>query len=601
MRRSKAIPAIAVMAGAALMLTACGGSSGGGQDNGSGSGGLASAAIGKGESGDTYTAPKVNDIGPVVVSTDKPFTAYNNATADAVQSYNSYALIQVLARPFVLDGNNKVLLNKDVMDSVEVTSTSPKQVVTWKIKKGVTWSDGAAWNCKDFYLAWLAQSGTDLKPDGKTTYFLPGGTTGYSQIDSAKCQDDQTFVTEFSSPFGDWKSLFGISDDLLPAHVLEKQTGVSDITQVTPKSPADILTKVSDFWNTGWKGFKADLAPGSGAYMISDWQQGSSITLVRNPKWAGNPGGPAKITLKAIPDSNAQVQALQNNEEQVLSSAQPDANAAQTLQGLGSSGITYGANAGLNFEHLDLNLKRPIFQDEAVRKAFGQCINRNELVDKLIKQVQPDAKPFNSVIFFPGMPGYADNYSDKLISNPATAKATLTSDGWAPGPDGIMAKGGQKLSFKISHTDIPRRKQTVALLQQECKAAGIDIQDDTDANFLDKRVSDSDYDVALFAWSVAPFHSAGITTYKTGGNQNWNGTTSPAADAAFAKALSQTDDAAAVTDYQTADKAIADTYSTFPLFQPPNMWAYTGDIDKAYFQSYYGSMWNANEWQKPNA
>ena len=599
MRRSKAIPAIAVMAGAALMLTACGGSGGGDQGNGSTTGGATSGAIAKGESGDTYTAPKVNDIGPVVVSTDKPFTAYNNATADANQSYNTYALIQVLARPFIPDGNNKILLNKDVMDSVEVTSSNP-QTVTWKIKKGVQWSDGAPWNCKDFYLSYLADNGLALKPDGQTAYFNAASTTGYSQISSAKCQDDQTFVTTFSSPFADYKSLFGFSDDLLPAHVLEKATGVADITQVNEKSPADVLTKVSDFWNTGWKGVKTDLDPASGPYMIKEWASGTSITLVRNPKWTGNPGGPSQITLKAIPDSNAQVQALQNNEEQVLSSAQPDGNAANTLQGLGSSGITYGANAGLNFEHLDLQLKRPIFQDEAVRKAFGQCIDRNELVDKLIKQVQPDAKPFNSVLFFPGTDGYKDNYSDKLIANADTAKKTLTDDGWALGSDGIMAKNGTKLSFKISHTDIPRRKQTVALLQSECKKAGIDIQDDTDPNFLDKRVSDGDYDVALFAWSVPPFHSSSVATYHTGQNQNWNGISSKAADDAFDQAVKQTDPAASTPFYQAADKAISETYSTFPLFQPPNMWAYTGDIDRAYFQSYFGALWNANEWQKPS-
>jgi len=599
MRRSKAIPAIAVIAGAALMLTACGGSGGGDQGNGTGSGNT-NAAIAKGESGDTYTAPKVNDMGPVVVSTDKPFTAYNNAESSAVQSYNTYALIQVLARPFVLDGNNKVLLNKDVMESVDVTSTSP-QVVTWKMKPGIQWSDGAAWGCKDFYLAWLSESGQDLKADGKTTYFLPGSTTGYSSISSAKCENDTTLVTTFSQPFGDYKSLFGITDELLPAHVLEKATGVSDITQVTPKSPADVLTKVSDFWNTGWNGWKSDLGPASGPYMIKDWQQGTSITLVRNPKWKGNAGGPSQITLKAIPDSNAQVQALQNSEEQVLSSAQPNNNAAQTLQTLASAGITYGAVSGLNYEHLDLNLKRPIFQDEAVRKAFGQCVNRNELVDKLIKQVQPDAKPFNSVVFFPNQTGYTDNYSDKLINNPATAKQTLAADGWAPGPDGIMAKNGQKLSFKISHTDIPRRKSTVALLQQECKAAGIDIQDDTDANFLDKRLSQSDFDVALFAWSVQPFHSSGLSVYTSTGGQNYNGCGDKTSDDAFNSAVGQTDDAKAVADYVAADKAIAATYCTFPLFQPSNMYAFNSQIDRAYFQSFYGALWNANEWQKPNA
>jgi glutathione transport system substrate-binding protein len=597
MRRSKAIPAIAVMAGAALMLTACGGSGGSDQGNGGSGSGIASMAVAKGESGDTYTAPKVSDIGPVTVSTDKPFTAYNNYTSDSVSSYNAFALVQVLARPFIPDGNNKILLNKDVMDSVDVSDTT----ITWHIRKGVRWSDGAPWDCEDFYLAYLASSGQDLMADGKTNYFHSGNTVGYSQISSATCQDPQTLVTKFSAPFADYKSLFGFSDDLLPAHILEKQTGVSDITQVTPKSPADVLTKVSTFWNSGWKGFTKDIAPASGAYMISDWTQGSSVTLVRNPKWIGNPGGPSQITLKAIPDSNAQVQALQNSEEQVLSSAQPDANAATTLQGLGSSGITYGANAGLNYEHLDLNVKRPLFQDQAVREAFGQCVNRNEIVDKLIKPMEPDAKPLNSTIFFPGSDGYTDNYSDKLVANADTAKKTLRADGWTLGSDGIMAKNGQKLSFKISHTDIPRRKQTVALIQSECHAAGIDVRDDTDPNFLDKRVSDGDYDVALFAWSTGPFHSALLPEYQTGGGENWQGMSIPAADEAFTKATSQTDNAAALPYYQAADKAIAASYETFPLFQTPNMWAFTTGVDRAYFQSYFGTLWNANEWQKPNS
>ncbi len=28
----------------------------------------------------------------------------------------------------------------------------------------------------------------------------------------------------------------------------------------------------------------------------------------------------------------------------------------------------------------------------------------------------------------------------------------------------------------------------------------------------------------------------------------------------------------------------------------PNMWAFKG-LERVYFQSYYGALWNANEWQ----
>jgi len=593
MRRTRAVGAIALLAGAALALSGCGGSS---NSNTTGSSaGIGANAVPKGESGDTYTAPAVPSSGPVSVSTDKPYFAYNNATEAANNSYNTYALTQVLATAFTIDGNNKVLLDKDVMDSVTVTSTNPF-TVQWKINPKMQWSDGAPFDCKDFYLAWLAQSGLDLKPDGKTTYFLPAATNGYQLVTTPpKCTDDHTLVTVFSKPYPDYQGMFGNSMDLMPAHILQQQTGVADITTVTPTSPADVLTKVSDFWNTGWKGFNKALMPASGPYMLDSWVQNQSVTLVRNPKWHGNPGGPSKITLKAIPDPNAQVTALQNGENQAMASAQPDANAATQLQGMTSQGITYGAAAGLNFEHLDLNVKNPFLADKAVRQAFFQCVDRNQLVTKLIKPVQSDAKPFGSLLFFPSEPNYQDLYTAESTGNASQAKQTLQGDGWAPGPDGIMVKNGQRLSFKISHTDIPRRKQTVQLIQSECKAAGIDVQDDTDPNFLDTRVSTGQWDVALFAWSEQPFKSAEQSVYSTGGGQNWGGYSDKVVDDALNSAVVQTSPTAAIPYYQTADKEMASDYWSLPLFLTPQMWAYKG-IDKAYMQGYYGLLFDANEW-----
>jgi peptide/nickel transport system substrate-binding protein len=594
MRRSKAVGGLALCAAAALALSACGGGGAGGGGEG---GAIASMATAKGAQGDTYTAPKVQSSGPVTVTTDNPYTTYNNATADGNNSYNTFALTQVLSRPFKTDGNGKILLNKDVMDSVEVTSTNP-MTVTWKIKKGVQWSDGAPWDCKDFYLAWLAQSKKAKKPDGGA-YFLPASTTGFELIDQAKCQDPQTFVTTFSSPYADYKGTFGYSDDLLPAHIIEQKTGVPDITQVTPTSPPDVLGKVSDFWNTKWNGFDKSIMPGSGQYVIDSWVQNQSVTLVRNPKWAGNPGGPESITLKAIADPSAQAQALQNHESQVLSSPQPDANAAAQLKGMSAQGVHYNADAGQSFEHLDMNFKNPLFADKAVRTAFAQCVDRNELVDKLVKPVQDNAKPYNSLIFFPKEQAYQDLYSQLMVANADTAKKTLEADGWKLGPDGIYAKDGKPLSFRISHTQIPRRKQTVQLIQSQCKKAGMDVKDDTDPNFLDTRVSQGDYDVALFAWSNTPFKSGSQSIYSTGGGQNWQGLSDPKIDEAFKQAVSQTDETKSVPFYQQADKAVADDVASLPLFQPPDMWAFQG-LDRVYFQSYYGALWNANEWEPSN-
>ncbi|WP_018683990.1 ABC transporter family substrate-binding protein [Actinokineospora enzanensis] len=599
--KKRSLSAIALIAGASLVLSACGGST----DNGNGGSGgtateptgdIAAMAIAKGESGDNYTSPEVpqsNDT--FTVSTDNPYTAYNNTAADANNSYNAFALTLVLSGAYKLDGNNKVLLNKDVMDSVELTSKSP-QVVTWKIKPGVVWSDGEPWDCDDFYLDWLSSTGKAKSADGKDL-FTSASTTGYELITKVECPTQTTVVTTFSETYPDYKGLFGSSLDVMPAHIVEKETGVADITKLTPTGGDQAaLAKVAEFWKTKWNGWDPKLMPSSGPYKITGFEQNNSITLERNDKWGGKPGGPAKIVLRGISDQVAQAQALENGEVQVNSMAQPDVNAADRLRSLSSQGVRFGAANGLTFEHMDLNFKNQWLKDPAVRKAFMQCVNRSELADKLIRPVLENAKPLGSLTFFQAEEGYQDNYA-QYTGDAAAAKATLEAAGYTIGADGFATKGGAKLTLKISHTDIPRRKQTVELVQSQCKAAGIEIQDDTDPNFLDTRVSQGDYDIALFAWSAQPFKSSLSSIYQTGGGQNWSSYTNTKVDAAFKDASTNLDEATARKSLAEADKLMAEDNYSLPLYQLPNMWAFKG-IDKVYFQSYNGALWNANEWVK---
>ncbi|TWP49228.1 ABC transporter family substrate-binding protein [Lentzea tibetensis] len=590
MSRTKALPVIALLSGAALVLSACSGSGGGG-DATSGDGSIAEMAVPRGESGDTYTAPETKESDLIEVSQDKPFTTYNNATADGNNSYNTYALALIQVGAYKLDGNNKVILNKDVMESVEVTNADPQEV-TWKLKSGVKWSDGEAWDCDDFYMQWFTSSGKVKKPDG-SPYFLSASSNGYELIDGS-CKDDQTFVGKFSDKYPDYQDLF--SADVLPAHIVEKQANVPDITKLTATSDAAQLAAVAEFWNTKWNGFDKAIQPGSGPYVMTEFVANQSVTLERNPNWVGKKGGPKKIFIKAIPDPVAQAQALENNEVKVNGLTQPDVNAATRLKGLASQGITFGAAPGLSFEHLDLNFKHPALKQKEVRQAFFQCVKRQDIADKLIAEIQSDVKPLGSLIFFPSDEGYKDLYADKSKGSADEAKKVLSGAGWTQGADGIFAKDGVKASFKISHTDIPRRKQTVELIQGHCKEAGIEVIDDTDPNFLDKRVSDGDYEVALFAWSGGPYKSSKKSIYETGGGQNWQGVSSKGYDENFKKAVSQTSISDALKYYQEADKALADEYASLPLFQMPNMWAFKG-IDRVYFQSQYGVATYANEWQ----
>lgn len=583
MRRSKVISAWSLLAASALVLTACGG---GGDAGGNGStSDAASMAEGKAQEGDTFVLADVPEMDPVTVAVDEGYSAYNNDTADANSSYNTYVLVSVLSGATVLDGNNKVLLNGDVMESIELTSEDPF-TVEWKIKEGVKWSDEDQWDCREFYLSWLAHSGT-------TEGFNAASTTGYELIEP-ECVDDYTFKGVFSEPYLDYEELFS-GTSMMPAHIVEQELGISDIREVEPGSAE--AEKVADFWAGEWKGFKPELMPGSGPYKIKSFDSNSdTVVLEKNPHWIGAKGGPKEVTVRAIPDTKAMATALQNGEIDVAASTQPDATAADTLKSLSSQGVQYASAPQLTYEHLDLNLNRDVFADEAARKAFFQVVNREEIVNKLLKPVQEDAEPLGSIVFFTGEEGYEDRYGDKMNQGAEAAMKTLEDAGWEKGEDGIYAKDGVRFSVSISHNENERRSQTVEIIQSQAQAAGIEIKDDTDPNFLKGRVDKGDYDIALFGWSSEPFKATQKGIYITDGGQNWQGLSDPAIDEAYAKATSATSKEDALEHYIAADEAIANNYATVPLFETPSMWAFQG-IDRVYMQSYYGALWNVGEWE----
>ncbi|HJQ45941.1 MAG TPA: ABC transporter family substrate-binding protein [Amycolatopsis sp.] len=595
MKRLKAASAVTAAAVAALVMSACsgGGNSGGTDQNGS-STDVKSMAVGKAEDANAGTFKLANVPGwnaTVTVGIDDAFSAYNNQTPDTNSSYNEYVLIPVLSGASMLDGNNKVLLNTDVMQSWDVTSTSP-YTVTWKIKPGLKWSDGAPYNCKDYYLSYLAQS-------GKNPGFNPASPAGYNLIDSAKCTDDTTFVTTFSQPYSDYKGLFD-SNAILPAHILEQQTGISDITTLTPTSDPALLKKAGDFWTNGWKGFNKDLDPASGPYMMTAFDQNAgAVTLQKNPNWAGGKGGPSTVVVRKFSDQKAMATALQNGEIQVMASTQPDATAADTLKGLSAQGVIYGSAPQLTYEHLDMNYRNPILQNKAAREALFQVINRSEITDKLLKEVESDVAPMNSLIYTPAELAYQDaGYGKETNQGAAAAKKTLETDGWTLGSDGIYQKNGQRFSVTISHSNIPRRDQTVQIIQSQAQAAGIEVKNDNDPTFLSGgRLSTGNWGIALFAWSQPPFKSQSQPIYSTNGDQNHQKYSNPQVDALFKQAVAATDEGTATKLYQQIDQLMAQDYASLPIYSLPSMWAFQG-VDRVYMQSYYGALWNLGEWQQ---
>lgn len=604
MTRTRAASLVAVSATAALVLTACGGGGGGGGTDTPGSS-QTTQDFDPGDVGKTdepYNRPQVPDMGNVLVTVDEGYQDYNNNTGSANSLANTYVNPLLQPSPYLVDEKLGLRVDKDYMESVTVTSTAP-QVVEWKWRPEAVWNDGQAIGCKDMYLLWLAAT-TTVK-DGEAQIF-DSSPTGYDKISKLDCSPDgKTVTATFAEPFADWRGLFSVvgqaGSQLLPAHVLEQKTGIADITKIDPKTDNPDLRKAATFFTTGWTGGDPAVALSAGPFKIESSTRNDTTVLVRNDKWWGAPAGPAKLTISAVTDSQANVQKLLNKEAQVIA-PQAESAVAEQIRAQGGDFNVF-AQGGQTYEHIDFQMSKPLFKDNPeFRKAVATCINRQDIVDKLVKSVDPNAKPLGNFLFQPNEAGYEDHYAGLGTGDVAATKTLMEGAGWALGADGVYAKNGVRASFKLGHKLVDRRSQTVQLAAASCKPAGIEIVDDPAEDFNDRRLPAGDFDAALFAWVGSPIKSSSVANYISkdkGGTANYNSYSNPKLDELLLASNSELDFAKRSQMFNDADKVMAADLHSIPLFQLPDFAASDQAINPVSYLGFAGgALWNAYAWTK---
>jgi peptide/nickel transport system substrate-binding protein len=126
-----------------------------------------------------------------------------------------------------------------------------------------------------------------------------------------------------------------------------------------------------------------------------------------------------------------------------------------------------------------INLTNPILKNVAVRQAMAYAIDRHKA--SLIGEYGYQPASNQAGIVTPTFSGWLDaeqaaSYGNNYAHNQQTAISILEKAGFKKGPDGIMAKGGQKLSFTIldngGFSDWVAAVQTIT---SELKAVGIQV------------------------------------------------------------------------------------------------------------------------------
>jgi peptide/nickel transport system substrate-binding protein len=558
---------------------------------------LLAACTGGGSSSATKAATTTTASTPFTLTYayDSEFNSYNNVGLQNSLA-NSVVLNQVLRGFWYAGPQGQIEPDTDFGSYEEVTGNPLTVKYTFNPK--ATWSDGNPIDCDDAVLAWAANSGR--WPTGKRnpfnrvklTAFTMAKPGAWANVEAPKCADgDRSFTVTYDTVYADWASLFG-PNTILPAHIVEKQSGVKDIIKAVKADSAKTMIKVGAVYDSLWNfkpgQYKTEISPSAGPYQVASWRAGQSITLKPNPRWWGRPPKASELVIRFIPQDK-QVQALSSGQVQVIDPPPTTELLAQLNEKAASLKVT--KHDSFTWEHLDFNFKSK-FKSKELRRAFAKCVPRQQIVDNLIKPQNPQAQILQSRFLLPFQPGY-----DQVKNQGGQAYDTVD----IAGAKKILQNAGKLgTTVKIAYqTPDPRRKAEVDLIRNFCNRAGFKVQDGGSSTFFGGGLDRGEFDVALFAWTGTPLVTLSYATYMTNGSQNRGNYSSPAVDQMLKQLYSELNPASRLDLQGRLDAALWSDLATLPLFVFPALLATTPDVGGVeYNPNVAGVTFNANDWTR---
>lgn len=459
------LTALATVAVAALTLTSCGG--GGGDGVGGGDAELGRSSINR------VDPAQLQDGGTFRWALGELPSNFNYQHLDGSLADNADVMSALMPTAWVIQPDGTPELNRDYMESVELTSTDP-QVVTYTINPEATWSDGRPLTWQDIRSQWQAMNGSDPA-------FEVSSTTGYEDIASVeRGVDDRQAVVTFDPKFADWRSLFTQNDLLYP--------------RSTTSDP--------QVFNEGWTQRPQVTA---GPFTADEVDQtAQTISLVRNENWWGPTPRLDRIIYRVV-DLDAQPNSYANGEIDSFEIAS-DVNKFTRAQQLPDTEIR--KSVAPDMRHITFNgAEGSILADRELRIAIQRGIDRNAIADAMLGRVLSEPEPLGNHIFRAGQRGFQDN--DQVVSyGPEAASGTLDELGWTRQGDGIRSKDGRRLVIRdVIPSGVATSEQEAKIVRQQLQQIGVELQIVTVpvADFFEKHVNVGDFDVSHFSWLGTAF------------------------------------------------------------------------------------------------
>lgn len=220
-----------------------------------------------------------------------------------------------------------------------------ERTVTYHVRSGVRWQDGAPLTARDVLFSYRAI--VDRRNNVSTR-------VGYDEVQSIRAADARTVIVRLRRRFSPFTQYFfgpqGVGA-IMPAHLLEGRTDLNR----TAFNQRPI---------------------GSGPFRIVKWAHDDSIVLEANPLyWRGKPRI-ERLIFRIIPDPNTRLDQLRTGEADAYFDVDP-----QLLPQLRSiPDVRISLTPVADMHVIRFNLRDPLLRDLRVRRAIAMAIDRRTLV-----------------------------------------------------------------------------------------------------------------------------------------------------------------------------------------------------------------------------